>query len=88
MININGIRELYKDTSSGDWTIDDNGNVSVYVAERNHATVNIIARCTNKNDAEFIMFVHDIYPVLLDEIERLQEENKSLKKNLAECAGY
>lgn len=24
----------------------------------------------------------------LDEIERLQEENKNLKKNLAECAGY
>lgn len=28
------------------------------------------------------------WPAALNEIERLQEENKNLKKNLAECVGY
>ena len=68
------MRTYYGYSTPNEWELDAQGNVSIYVAERNQVVIQDIAKCSNINDAEFIAFAHNCFPQIIDEIERLRLE--------------
>lgn len=80
---LNAIKERAAKATPGNWhvTLDDPYD-RTYVLGAFNNEVSVIADIKGDADAEFIANAREDVPALVAEVERLQQENESLKRSL------